>query len=61
MYHDFPIPMAHALECTVHFLGEQRTEPYTRYGEGVVQLKNVLSTKSTLQRQALLDLGRCGA
>lgn len=36
------------------------THPYQEYGEGVAQLKNVQCAKSTLQRQALLGLGRCG-
>jgi hypothetical protein len=62
-----------ALERTVHFpipheagfagtpFGEQRTGLYIRYCPGVAQAKNVLGAKSTLQTQALLGLGKCGA
>ena len=50
-----------ALECTVHFLNEQRTELYKRYSSGVAQLKNVLGAKNTFQSQALPALERCAA
>jgi hypothetical protein len=52
---------AHALERTAHFLNEQRTEPYAQYGEGAVQVKNVLGAKSTSQGQTCSGPGRCGA
>lgn len=53
--------LAYALEYTVHFLGEQRTELYGKYCLGVAQLKNVLGAKNNLQRRALPGLERCGA
>lgn len=46
----------YALECTGHFLGEKRAEPYREYGEGVSQMKNALGAKNDLQERALLDL-----
>ncbi len=49
-----------SLECKIHFLSEQRTEPYIGYGEGVAQAKNGFGAKSTLQSQALLEFERCG-
>jgi len=53
--------MSFALEYSVHFLGEQRTELYGKYCSGVAELKNVLSAKSSLQRWALPGLESCGA
>lgn len=53
--------MTFALEHLVHFLSEERTEPYKQYGEGAPQLKNVLGAKNSLQRRALPGLERCGA
>lgn len=50
-----------ALECTVHFLSEQRTVLYEKYCSGVAQLKNVLGAKNALQRRALPGMGRRGA
>ena len=50
-----------ALERIVHFIDEQRTGLYKWYCPGVAQSKNVLGAKNTLQRQALLGLGKCGA
>lgn len=32
----------HTLGCTVHFLNEQHTEPYNKYGEGVAQIERIL-------------------
>jgi hypothetical protein len=55
------VSMTFALECTVHFLSEKRTELYMRYCSGVSQLKNAASTKSTLQSRALPSLERCSA
>ncbi len=55
------LAMGYALERKISFLGEQRTEPYTGYGEGVAQVKNGFGAKSTLQSRALLDLERYGA
>ena len=52
--------MTSALEHTVYFLCEQRTEPYLQYGGGVAQLKNALCAESHLQRQALPDIERDG-
>ena len=51
----------YALERKIRFLSEQRTEPYTRYGEGVAQMKNGFGAKSTWQSRALLEFERCGA
>ena len=53
--------MTFAIECTVHFLREQRTELYKQYCSGVAQIKNVLGVKNTLQSWAFLNLERCGA
>lgn len=50
-----------ALEHTVHFISEQRTEQYKRYRSGVAQLKNVLGAKNDLQDQTCFGLGRRGA
>lgn len=49
----------YVLEYTVHLLGEQRTEPYQEYGEGVAKLENRLGANSILERQAMLGLERC--
>jgi hypothetical protein len=53
-------PMAYTLEQPVHFLSEQRTEPYKGTVKGVAQLKNVLGAKSDLQDQTWFGLGRRG-
>lgn len=50
-----------ALECSVYFLSEKRTELYEQYCSGVSQLKNMLSAKNDLQSRALPGLGRRGA
>lgn len=34
------------LECQIYFLSEKRTEPYTKYGEGVSEMKNRSGAKS---------------
>ena len=47
-----------ALEHTVHFLSEQRTEPYKSTVKGVAQLKSVLCVKNDLQDQTCSGLGR---
>ena len=46
----------YALECTVHFLIEERTEAYWKYAGGVLEMKNVLGAKSIKPSPALLDL-----
>lgn len=51
----------HAIEHTVHFISEKRTELYQEYCERVSELKNVLCAKSSFKRQALPDLERSGA
>lgn len=48
----------HTLGCTVHFLNEQHTEPYNKYGKGVTQVKNVLDAKSSSQEQTCFALER---
>ncbi len=53
--------MTYAIECTVHFLSEQRTELYEQYCSGVAQMKNVMCIKNALQRWALPNLERRGA
>jgi hypothetical protein len=53
--------MIYALEYSVHFLSEKRTELYEQYCSGVSQMKNVLSAKNDLHRWALPNLERRGA
>jgi len=50
-----------ALECTAHFLSEQRSKLYKRYCLGVAQLKNALGAKNDFIKRALLVLERRGA
>jgi len=50
-----------ALECTVHFLGEQRSKAYKRYVLGIAQLKNVLGAKNAFQDRTCFGLERHGA
>ena len=45
----------------MHFLLEARKEPYLRYGEGVLEGKNVQELKKTAVRPALLDGRLAGA
>jgi hypothetical protein len=53
--------MTFALEYPVHFLRAERSELQEGCYSRVPQRKNVLGAKSTLTRQALLGLERCGA
>lgn len=53
--------MTYALECTAHFISEQRSELYKKYYSGAVQMKNGLSAENTLEEQTCSGLERCGA
>ena len=41
--------MTLALEQSVDFITEYRTESYKRYGSGVTEVKNVLNAKNDLK------------
>jgi hypothetical protein len=50
-----------ALEYTAQFLGEYRTELYTKYCSGGTESKILLGAKNASQGQACLGLERRGA
>ncbi len=45
-----------SLECKIHFLSEQRTEPYIGYGEGVAQAKNGFVPRALCKVKLCLSL-----
>lgn len=52
--------MSYTLECTVQFLFEKRSKPYSWYSVRVSQKKIVLSAKNALLTQTCFGLERHG-